>query len=120
MAADLRVPLGPILEAFGVPATVMRPAPDDTPIETTGIWISPLTAEMPSGLEFRTTELRMTERRYLLALPRADVPTIPRGTRIAAPEVLGQVDQWWRVDGVEQADSDHHRVLLVPDPDGSS
>ncbi len=113
--ADARVALDPILAAFGVPATVTRPAPDDTPIETTGIWITPLTLEVPTGGEFQAAE-----RQYVMALPRADVPTVPRGTIVDAPETLGQADARWRADGVERAEYDHHRVRLVPDPDDGS
>lgn len=107
--ADLTVPCDPILEAFGVPATVTRPAPDDTPIETTGVWVPPLTVDSPSGLQTKRREpLR------IFALPRADVPTVPTGTVIEAPEVLDGPVRTWRVDGFDRYEFDLTRVLVVP------
>jgi hypothetical protein len=111
-ASDFRVPLDPIFEAFGVPATVTRPAPDEIPILTTGVWVSPLTLDMPPAMEFQRKESQR-----VMALTRTEVPTVPRGTIIEAPEMLGGTVQRWRIDGIEQTDSDHHRVFLLPDPE---
>jgi len=108
--SDARVPMDPILGAFGVPATVTRPAPDDTPIETTGVWISPLTADAPGG----GFELQRRERRYLLVLDRDTVPTVPRGTRVEAPERLDGTVRTWRVDSLERVDTDETRVWVIP------
>jgi len=113
MALDLRVPLDPIFDAFGVPATVTRPVPDEFPIVTTGVWVSPEMVEAALG-----TDLSRTERQRMLALPTSAVPTVPRGTRIDAPELLGGAVKPWRVDALGPADAEIHRVIVVPDPFG--
>ena len=108
MADDLRVPLDPIFEALGVPAVVTRPAPDDVPIETTVVWVSPLTLEVPAG-----TELRRREQRHLGSFMRAEVPTLPRGTVVVAAEVKGGTELAWQVDAILQVDADEYRALLI-------
>jgi len=108
VAGDIRVPMDPALEAFGVPATVTRPAPDHEPIETSVIWVTPITDDVPGGMEFQRKE-----RRRVLVLDRNAVPTVPRGTVIVAAERLGEVERTWRVDGLELEDADHHRVRVV-------
>lgn len=98
--ADHRVPVAPLLAAFGVAATVTRPAPDTTPIATTGIWLDEaLEEERPYGTDFQRRDPRR-----LMAIPRADVSTLPRGTLIAAPELAGKVIRTWRVDGLAHVD----------------
>lgn len=111
MASDVRVPLDPIFAAFGVPVTVTRPALDDAPIETTGVWVELPEMEVPLGLGFQRKEPQR-----VLALSRVEVPTVPRGTEILAPETLGGPVKGWRVDGLERADVDLHRVYVMPDP----
>jgi hypothetical protein len=106
--------MGPIFDALGVPVTVTRPAPDNDPIETSGIWIMPLAGERPP-----MAEISRQESEHLMALDRAVVPAAPRGTRIAAPRRLGGPIECWRVDGPEHVDADHLRVYLVPDPEES-
>lgn len=109
--ADLRVPVDPILDAFGVPATVTRPAPDGTPITTTAVWIDPSMLDVPASEDFQRREPRR-----LLALPVGAVPTVPRGTIVTAPETLGATSQDWRVDVLVASDLDFHRVLVLPEP----
>lgn len=104
---DLRVPLDPLFRAFGVAVTVTPPGEDA--IETTGVWVSPLTETWPAGLD-----LERSEPRHVLALRRDEVASVPRGTVVVAPEQGGGDDQTWRVDGIERVESDHHRVVLVP------
>lgn len=87
---------------------VTRPAPDNAPIEATGVWVTPLTELVPSGMDFRRAE-----RKRVLSFSRAEVPTVPRGTAIVAPERDGDEDRTWRADGIEQDDADHIRVLVV-------
>jgi hypothetical protein len=107
--SDLRVPLEPLLSAFGVPATVTRPVPDDAPITTTGIWLQPLEETRPVGADFQRRDPRK-----VLALPRSAVPTLPRATLIDAPEELGGAVKTWRVDGFERAtESDLWRATVV-------
>jgi hypothetical protein len=107
--------MDPILDAFGVPAVVIRPAPDDDPIDTIGVWVSPVTDEPPSGLELRRKEPRRT-----LVLSRDAVPTVPRGTIVMAPERAGAEPQRWQVDGTERIEVDHVRVVVVPAPEPES
>lgn len=107
--ADARVPMDPLFSAFGVPATVTRPAPDDDPITTTVVWINPIADDVPIGQAFQRRE-----QRRILALDRAAVPTVPRGTEIVAPEALGGSERTWKVDSHEQDDVDHYRVRVVP------
>lgn len=109
--SDLRVSLGPILSAFGVPATVTRPAPDNTPVVTTGVWVRPLHEEQePFG-----ANRRRREPRQVLSLPRTSaLATMPEGTLIVAPEEAGGPSVTWRWDGMEQAESDCWRVIVVP------
>lgn len=105
--ADLRVPLDPIFSAFGVPATVTRPAPDNTPITTTVVWIFPTTEDQPTGAAWSRRE-----RQRMLALNRDDVPTVPRTTTIVCPERDGEDDMTWTVDSLDSEDADHYRVLV--------
>jgi hypothetical protein len=110
VADDLRPPLGPIFAALGVPATVTRPAPDNAPIETTGVWISPDTMEFPVGTDFQRKE-----RQYLIAFMRREVPTVPRASVVVAPKVLDGPRFQWLADGVARADDpDMHYVIVVP------
>lgn len=95
----------------GVLATVTRPAPDNTPIETVGVWLPPATEGFPTGADFQRREPQR-----VMALRRDEVPSVPRGTLIAAPEKGGDAVQVWRVDGFERYDADHHRVLVIPEP----
>lgn len=110
MADDCRVSLDPIFAAFGVPVTVTRPAPDDTPIETVGVWIPSDTPDVPTG-----SDARRREERKVLGLQREKVPTLPRGTQVLAPELKGGTVLRWRVDTVERVDADEYRAALVRD-----
>lgn len=95
------------LEAHGVPVTVTRPAPDDEPIETRGIWLTPDTNEFPIGSDFSRREpIR------ILALSRLVVPTVPKGTVIDAPEKAGDTMRRWLVDGLDRREADHTRVIV--------
>ena len=96
------------IRAFGLPVTVTLPYADD--IVTRGIWLTPRTEEIPSG-----GGVQKTNARHVLALRRDEVPSVPRGTIIVAPEQAGGADQTWRVDGVESIEGDHYRVSLVLD-----
>ncbi len=119
MGLDLRVPMAPLFDAFGVPATVTLPGGSggglpllfsngEASIDTSVIWLTPITEDMPSGGDFQRREPHR-----VLALRRDEVTTIPRGTVIEAAEVLGGAVQTWRVDGLERQEPDHHRVIVV-------
>jgi hypothetical protein len=97
------------MNAFGVPVTVTRPAPNNTPISTTGIWVLPAPDPVPMG-----GDLRRREPTHVLALSRADVPTMPSATSITAPERLGGTVKTWKFDRFDsEADPDYWRVRLV-------
>ena len=113
--SDLRVPLDPILDAFGVPAVVMRPAPDDAPIDTAVVWMTPLNDGAPFG-----ATLQRKEPRRALMLSREAVPTVPRGTIVLAAEQIGGQVVRWQVDGIEATEVDHVRVLVVAAPEPES
>jgi hypothetical protein len=97
------------LAVHGVDVTVTRPSPDDTEIETQGIWLTPLTEEMPLN-----SGLQRHEPRRVMALSLSEVPTVPTGTLIVGPERPGGTDRTWQVDGVERREADHVRVYVVP------
>jgi hypothetical protein len=95
-------------DVHGVDATVTRPEPDSEPIATKGIWITTTTEDVPLGVEFQRREPRR-----VMALRRADVPTVPRGTLIVAPEKSGDDAVTWRVEGTERMEADHTRVIVI-------
>lgn len=100
-------------DVLGVPATVTRPWPDDTAIETRGIWVTPgLTRPFLEAVpsEF---DIQRRDRHRVIALKVSDVPTVPKGTRIEMAERDGDDPLTWRVDGTEYADADHRRVVVV-------
>lgn len=97
------------LRAFGVSATVTRPAPDDTPIETTIIWLTPPTEDVPTGASHQRRDAIQ-----MLAIPRSAVPTVPRGTQVAVPGPLGGDVLTWRVDATDRVEADHVRVIVMP------
>lgn len=108
MASDYRVAVDPLFDAFGVPVTVTRPAPDQTPITTVGVWVQPLTEDNRIG-----TDASRREPRKVLALMRAVVPPpLPRNTVITAPEIDGGPVLTWQVDGLERVEADLWRVLV--------
>lgn len=110
MAQDLRVPMAPILGAFGLSITVTRPAPDEGPVVTTGVWVPPLTEAQPFGTDFQRREPRK-----VMAIERSvALPSLPRGTTILAAEEDGATVRTWRVDGLERTEADLFRVSLVP------
>lgn len=106
---DARPPIDSPFESFGVPAIVTRPAPDETPVVTTGIWLQPLSEGQPYG-----TDIRRFDPRRVFALRTSDVPDAKKGTLIEAPTEAGGAVQAWLVDGYEQTDPDHLRLILKP------
>jgi hypothetical protein len=91
-----------------VPATVRRPAPQDDPIATRVIWSTPSPEAMPGGDFSRREPVRV------MALRRDEVPTVPRGTHIDAPEMPGGAVKTWKVDSFEREDTAQTRVFVVP------
>ncbi len=95
----------------GMPATVTRPFPDDTPIVTRVVWVLPSTDAVPLGADFQRQDVRR-----VVALRRDEVPTVPTRTIVVAPETAGGADQRWRVEGPERMEADHGRYVVVLDP----
>jgi len=103
------VDLDPIFDAFSVPATVRPPGADS--IETSGVWVTSTTEGRPGY-----GDLQRREMVRVLALKRAEVPSVPKGTAILAPETADGDVLRWRVDGFEVVEADCLRVVVVPDP----
>lgn len=94
--------------AHGVDATVTRPAPDNAPIATKVIWVlEPVGDGQPFGTDFRRGDPRR-----VLAIVKADVPTLPRGTVVLAPDVDGGTVHTWLVDGIDRALDDQWRAVM--------
>lgn len=91
--------------AHGVPATVTPPNQD--PIETNVIWVTPVTEFPPASLE-----IAKAEPVYVMAISRADVPDVPTGTEITAPRKDGGDDEEWIVDGFERIEADKIHVVV--------
>jgi hypothetical protein len=100
---------GAMFATMGVPAVVTRPEPDDTPIETSLIWVASTTIADPSGAAFQRREAIRTA-----AVRRSAVATLPRGTRIVAPELQGGVARTWKVEHPDVLEADLIRVVVVP------
>lgn len=98
------------LAAFGVPATVTRPHPDDTPITATLVWMSPEAAGVPAS----DAPLTRVDPKRFAALSYAQVPTVPRKTTILAPDTLSGALRAWLVDGTTRVAVDHVIVVLLP------
>lgn len=108
--ADARVPMDLALDAFGVPATVRRAPPNETPLPTTGFWIRPLHEEqLPVGSDLQQRE----PRRVFVMKKTAAFASLKRGDLIDAPEELDGPVVRWRVDGFDQVDSDCWRPIVV-------
>lgn len=107
---DSRPSMAAALSAFGVPATVTRPAPDDTTISTTGIWTRPRAEDQPFGTDFQKLGSRK-----VFAVPRsAGLPSAPRGTLVVAAEMRGSTAKTWRVDGYDgPLEPDEMRLVLI-------
>lgn len=98
-------------QVLSVPVTVTRPAPDDEPIETRGIWLTVDTRDAPGGSFQRAEPYRV------LSLRGDEVLTVPDGTEILAPEKDGDPVVGWRVDGTHSVETDHRRVTVLRAPD---
>jgi hypothetical protein len=95
---------------MGLPATVTRPVPNDTPVSARMVWLSPPDEPQPFGVD-----LQRRDPRRVLALQRSiELDAAPRGTIIAAAEVQGGTVKTWRVDQAAQpVRPDELRVFVV-------
>ena len=103
---DIRVPMEPIAQAFGVDATVG--VEWKSPVAARGIWLPPDMNVLPAG----GSQQRVSERK-VMALLRSEVPEVPRKTIIDAPEVRGGAVKRWEVDAIDHSEPDHVRVVLL-------
>ncbi len=94
--------------AHGIDAVVTLPNED--PVDARIIWIANTPDQAPSSAGFSRQEPVR-----IVALRRSEVPIVPRGTRIVAPELGGGTDKAWVVDGSDRVDADHHRFIVVLD-----
>lgn len=108
---DLRPPLALAMHVFGVPATVTVGGQD--PVDTSVVWILTQMDRAPAGSEFARLE-----RARVGVISKDDVPALPRGSIIEAPERFGGPVESWEVDSPWSADPtvhpDEHRVLVLP------
>ena len=96
-----------VLSAFGVEGTVTPVGGD--PVETTVVWLPVSMEDVPGGMPTRRREaIRM------LGVSKADVPNLPRGSLVEAPEVAGGASRTWEVDAADTTDVDEIRVIVVP------
>src|SRR5687767_5430682 len=107
--SDARVPMDPIFTAFGVPATVTRPAPDEMPIVTTGVWMHPLTETQSFG-----SDIRRFDPRWVFAVRTSAVPDARKGTLVETSGPNGGAIRMWQVDGYDSTEGDHLRLILKP------
>jgi hypothetical protein len=94
-------------QAHGVPATVIPP--DEEPIQTRVVWLTPSTEIVPAGSDARRAEARRT-----MGIRRDEVPAVPRGTLVDVTEHGQTAPDEWRVDAMEKVEADHFRVVVVP------
>lgn len=96
--------------AHGVAATVTRPAPDQAPIVTRGVWI---TTPLEEPRAFGSVYARNTPRR-VFAMAKSAVPTLPIGTTIVAADRVGGSVKVWKVDGLDpQVVPEQWRAILI-------
>jgi len=104
---DSRPSIDSALEAFGLPAVVTRPAPDNTAVTTTGFWSLPREGEV-AGSDFGKLESQK-----LLVLPKSALSTLPRGTQVVIAETSGAATKTWLVEGLARVvEVDCWRALM--------
>jgi hypothetical protein len=104
---DLRPTFASALAALGVDAIITPP--DEAPISAGLIWLATETVQVPIGGDYQRAEARR-----VACIATVDVPSLPRGTLISAPEAAGLPMSEWKVDAIDRIDFDHHRAVVVP------
>lgn len=99
------------LWAHGVDITVY-PIDGGAAVTARGIWLTQRADMAPAGAAFGRREPHR-----VLAISRADVSEIRRGTRVVAPEASGGADRGWLVDAIAEIQVDHWRAVMVPEPE---
>ena len=82
--------------------------PEGWSVATSGIWLTPVTEELPSTAPFQRSNAKR-----IMSLRRDVIPNVPLGTRIVGPEKSGDADKLWRVDGTVKIEADQHLVSVV-------
>lgn len=98
------------MAAHGMPVAVTVAGEDA--VETTGIWMTPETEEVPAVLEFRRKDVFQ-----VLVLSRADFESVPRGTVVVGAPPGGDQTKRWISDGQAKLATDRFYVALVPEPE---
>ena len=102
---DIRPPLGLAMDAFSVPIVVTLPY--ENPVTKRGAWVPPTP-------EAFGDEIQRVELRRIMAVMKSEVPALPTGTLIDAPEFKDSAIKTWKVDAhALGSDDEHHRVLLL-------
>lgn len=116
---DARPALDPAMAAFGLPIVITRTPPNDTPVTTTGIWMSTLPgAHFSSGMDDELQpfgrDFQKFDPRRVLSVPRtASLSQVERGSTVLAAEMAGATPKLWRVDGYAHAEADHVRLIVT-------
>ncbi len=63
-----------------------------------------------------SASLQRREPRRVASVQRSEVPEIPRGTIVVAPEEPDAADQTWRVDAVVDVQATYISVVVIPEP----
>ena len=90
----------------GVTALVTRPS--QSQVSTLGIWQDPILEDQPYG-----QDLSNREPRRVMALSRASLAQVERGTVVEAPETMGGTPTLWQIDGIERVETDFFLVKLT-------
>lgn len=72
------------------------------------LWLGTEDQERPAGMA-----LQRTTRRRMGSVRLSEVPTLPAGSTLVAPELPGGADVTWKVDGPTHIEADHIRFLVV-------
>ena len=110
IAALRAIAVGLNFDVLGVDVTVTLPGEDA--VNARAIWVAPNTELQPIGTDFQVANAKR-----VLAIRRSQVPMIPLGTRIVAPDGVGGGSANWIVDGIDRLEEDHQRVIVLPDPE---
>lgn len=94
---------------LAVPATVTPP--EDDPVQTAVIWLTPGTEPSPQD-----SRRQAAESRRIVAVRSDHLPAVPRGTLLACTEPLQAEPALWIVDSMEGVFPDHQRIAVIPAP----
>lgn len=109
MAIDTRPDFGDAQSVMGVAGVIRRPEPDSTPIDSVVVWLTHQSLLTPDqGMRIGRREPSRTA-----CISRVDVPTVPRGTILEAPEFEGADVRRWKVEALEAEEYDHVRARVI-------